>query len=106
MQALCFIIKAGGDFYGEDVPNICSRRTRNESAGGNHLESDGHFHVPCGRHVFESSHFAARHPLCYEASLTKEQFERELQKGIEDVEHGRVYSADVIEREMNLLYGV
>ena len=40
------------------------------------------------------------------ASLTKEQFERELQKGIEDVEHGRGYSADVIEREMNLLYGV
>ena len=40
------------------------------------------------------------------ASLTKEQFGRELQKGIEDVEHGRGYSADVIEREMNLLYGV
>ena len=115
MQAPCFIIKAGGDFYGEDVPNICSRRTRNESAGGNHLESDGHFHVPCGRHVFESSHLQRGIPFAMKlpteqpvamASLTKEQFERELQKGIEDVEHGRGYSADLIEREMNLLYGV
>ena len=38
-------------------------------------------------------------PLVY-GSLTKEQFDREMEKGMSDVKAGRVYSADAIEAEM------
>ena len=39
-------------------------------------------------------------PLTY-GSLTKEQFDKEIEKGMSDVKAGRVYSADAIEAEMN-----
>ncbi len=39
-------------------------------------------------------------------SLTQEQFNRELQKGLDDITAGRVVSADVVEAEMRSLYGV
>ena len=39
-------------------------------------------------------------------SMTKEQISLELQKGIDDFEAGRVYSADDVEAEMQKLYGV
>lgn len=38
-------------------------------------------------------------PLVY-GSLTKEQFNREIEKGIQSIEEGRVYSADEVEAEM------
>ena len=38
-------------------------------------------------------------PLTY-GSLTKEQFDKEIEKGMSDVKAGRVYSADAIEAEM------
>lgn len=38
-------------------------------------------------------------PLNY-GSLTKEQFDAEMEKGMADVKAGRVYSADAIEAEM------
>lgn len=38
-------------------------------------------------------------PLAYD-SLTKEQFDREIEKGISDVRAGRVYTADAVEAEM------
>ncbi|OPX44774.1 antitoxin DinJ [Ruminiclostridium hungatei] len=38
-------------------------------------------------------------PLAYGA-LTKEQFDLEMKKGMEDIREGRVYSADAIENEM------
>ena len=39
-------------------------------------------------------------------SLTKEQFDMELQKGMDDIAAGRVISADAVEAEMRSLYGV
>jgi DNA-damage-inducible protein J len=44
-------------------------------------------------------------PLAYGA-LTKEQFDLEMQKGMEDVREGRVYSADAIENEMTREFGI
>lgn len=44
-------------------------------------------------------------PLAY-GSLTKEQFNVEINKGMADIENGRVYSADEIEAEMRKDYGV
>ena len=38
--------------------------------------------------------------------MTKEQFDAEMQKGITDIENGRVYSVDEVEEEMHRLYGV
>ncbi len=38
-------------------------------------------------------------------SMTKEQFNAELQKGMDDITAGRVVSADVVETEMKSLYG-
>jgi DNA-damage-inducible protein J len=38
-------------------------------------------------------------PLQYQ-SLTKEQFDAEIEKGIADIKAGRVYSADEVEAEM------
>lgn len=39
-------------------------------------------------------------------SLTREQFDAEMEKGMADVEAGRVYSADSIEAEMRRDFGV
>ena len=38
-------------------------------------------------------------PITYQA-LTKEQFNAEIEKGMEDIKAGKVYSADEIEAEM------
>ncbi len=38
-------------------------------------------------------------------SLTREQFDAELQKGMDDIAAGRVYSADEVEAELRSLYG-
>ena len=39
-------------------------------------------------------------------SMTAEQFDRELRKGMEDLAAGRVVSADVVEAEMRGAYGL
>ena len=39
-------------------------------------------------------------------SLSKEQFDMELQRGMDDIAAGRVISADEVETEMQSLYGV
>ena len=39
-------------------------------------------------------------------SMTKEQFDMELQKGMDDIAEGRVISADAVEAEMRGLYGL
>ena len=39
-------------------------------------------------------------------SLTKEQFDAEINKGMTDIKAGRVYSADSIEEEMKRDFGV
>ena len=39
-------------------------------------------------------------------SMTKEQFNMELQKGMDDIAAGRVISADAVEAEMRSLYSV
>jgi len=44
-------------------------------------------------------------PLSYD-SLTEEQFNAEIDKGIEDINAGRVFSAKVIAEKMNEDYGV
>ena len=44
-------------------------------------------------------------PLAY-GSLTKEQFYKEIEKGIFDVKAGRVYSADVVEAEIKRDFGI
>jgi DNA-damage-inducible protein J len=41
-------------------------------------------------------------PLDY-STLTKEQFDAEIEKGIVDIKAGRVYSADEVEKEMKEL---
>lgn len=40
------------------------------------------------------------------SQMVKEQFDAEIQKGITDIENGRVYSVDEVEEEMHRLYGV
>ena len=44
-------------------------------------------------------------PIGYKA-LTKEQFDSEIHKGMEDLKAGRVYSADAVEEEMRREFGV
>ena len=48
--------------------------------------------------------FEMKLPFCEEpvsyGSLTKEQFSIEIEKGMEDIKAGRVYSADEVEAEM------
>ena len=44
-------------------------------------------------------------PIAY-SSLTKEQFDKEIMKGIEDINKGRVYTADEVETEMKRDYGI
>ena len=44
-------------------------------------------------------------PLTY-GSLTKEKFDKEIEKGMSDVKAGRVYSADAIEAEMKRDFGI
>ena len=39
-------------------------------------------------------------------SMTREQFDSELQKGMDDIVAGRVISADAVEAEMMSLYGI
>ena len=46
-----------------------------------------------------------RTPLAYD-SLTKEQFNEEIEKGISDAKAGRVYSAEAVEAEMRRDYGI
>ena len=41
-------------------------------------------------------------PLDY-STITKEQFDKEIEKGIAAIEAGRVYSADEVEEEMKEL---
>ena len=36
--------------------------------------------------------------------LSKEQFDAEIQKGMDDIENGRVYSADEVEAEIRRMY--
>ena len=38
-------------------------------------------------------------------SMTKEQFDKELQKGMDDIAYGRVVPADEVEDEMRKMYG-
>lgn len=44
-------------------------------------------------------------PLVYSA-LTKEQFDKEIGKGIDDIKAGRVYSASAVEEEMKREFGI
>ena len=44
-------------------------------------------------------------PLAY-GSLTKEQFDFEMEKGMSDIREGRVYSVDEVEAEMKKDYGI
>ena len=49
--------------------------------------------------------FARVEPLAYR-TLTKEQFDAEIEKGMEDIKAGRVYSADEVEAEMKREFGI
>ena len=40
------------------------------------------------------------------SSMTKEQFDMEMQKGMDDIVAGRVSSIDSVEEEMRRLYGI
>ena len=44
-------------------------------------------------------------PIAY-GSLTKEQFDDEILKGIEDINKGRVYTAEEVESEIRRDYGI
>lgn len=44
-------------------------------------------------------------PLAY-GSLTKEQCDNEIKKGMADIKAGRVYSADAVETEMKRDFGI
>lgn len=44
-------------------------------------------------------------PLAY-GSLTKEQFDMAIEKGMSDIAKGNVYSADAIEEEMKREFGI
>ena len=47
----------------------------------------------------------ATEPLAY-GFLTKEQLDKEIEKGMSDVKSGRVYSTDAIEAEMKRDFGL
>ena len=47
----------------------------------------------------------AKRPLIME-ELTREQFDAELMKGMEEIEKGQVYSADSVEAEMRRMYSL
>lgn len=47
----------------------------------------------------------AGEPIAY-GSLTQEQFDREIMKGIEDINKGRVFTAKEVESEMKRDYGI
>lgn len=47
----------------------------------------------------------AFNPIAYQ-DLTKEQFNAEIEKGMEDIKAGKVYSADEIEAEMKREFGL
>ena len=49
--------------------------------------------------------FARVEPEVYR-TLTKEQFDAEIEKGMEDIKAGRVYSADEVEAEMKREFGI
>ena len=72
-------------------------------------ERPWHSNVKCSRNVlgqivlqrripFEMK-LSKTEPLAY-GSITKEQFDKEIEKGMSDVKAGKVYSADSIEAEM------
>ena len=44
-------------------------------------------------------------PLTY-GSLTKEQFDSEINKGLSDIKAGKVHTADFIEEEMKRDFGI
>ena len=54
---------------------------------------------------FEMKLPAYEEPVAY-GSLTKEQFNAEMEKGMEDIKAGRVYSADEVEAEMKREFGI
>ena len=56
---------------------------------------------------FEMKLPAYEEPVAY-GSLTKEQFDAEIEKGMEDIKAGRVYSADEVEveAEMKRKFGI
>ncbi len=47
----------------------------------------------------------AETPLAYN-TLTKAQFDAEIEKGMTDIEHGRLYSANEVEVEMKRDFGI
>ena len=49
--------------------------------------------------------FARVEPEAYR-TLTKEQFDAEIEKGMEDIKAGRVCSADEVEAEMKREFGI
>ena len=49
--------------------------------------------------------FARVEPVAYR-TLIKEQFDAEIEKGMEDIKAGRVYSADEVEAEMKREFGI
>ena len=61
--------------------------------------------VLCQSIPFEMKQPKKEVPLAY-SSLTKEQFNAEIGKGMEDIREGRVYSADAVEEEMRRDYGI
>ncbi|MFR3320786.1 MAG: type II toxin-antitoxin system antitoxin, RelB/DinJ family [Lachnospiraceae bacterium] len=54
---------------------------------------------------FEMKLPASEEPVAYGA-LTKEQFDAEIKKGMDDIRAVRVYSADEVEAEMRRDFGV
>ena len=47
----------------------------------------------------------SKHPLVM-GELSKEQFDAELLKGMNEIENGKVFSADDVESEMRKMYSV
>ena len=47
---------------------------------------------------------AYEEPAAY-GSLTKEQFNAEIEKGMKDIKYGRVFSADEVEAEIKREFG-
>ena len=54
---------------------------------------------------FEMKLLAYEAPLAY-GSLAKEQFDAEIEKGMEDIKAGRVHSADEVEAELKREFGL
>lgn len=92
-------------FIPQSIRNNNILRLYNTTVGAELKESVGMFlrQIVIQRGIPFEMKLPAKRPLTLD-ELTKEQFDAELLKGIDDIENERVFSADDVEAEMRRMY--